>query len=289
MKSGSSCWPNGKRIAIAVTAMFETWPEEKWPVNGVQRSKRKPGVIDYQAVTWGQYGGLTGVWRLIRILDQCGVPATFCTNARCAEIYPGAIGQIMRSGHDVAAHGYTQDLHLSDMTPEKQQQTIRRCVDLLGQVSGKGPEGWLSPTLAWTPYTDDFLAQENLLWHGDANYTDLPRRVHTPHGAIAHIPHSDYTDNRVTWLSPRQYYDCYQETFDYLYAYEPLSLLVLTVHCHFSGRPLMSAVFNKLLRYFGQFPDVWFARHGELARWALDGDADEITNAQRFFPAAPLS
>jgi hypothetical protein len=34
---------------------------------------------------------------------------------------------------------------------------------------------------------------------------------------------------------------------------------------------------------------VWFARHRELARWALEGDADEITNAQRFFPPAPIS
>ena len=48
----------------------------------------------------------------------------------------------------------------------------------------------------------------------------------------------------------------------------------------------MSAMFDKLLRYFAQFPGVWFARHRELARWALEGDADEVTNAQRFFPSA---
>lgn len=31
---------------------------------------------------------------------------------------------------------------------------------------------------------------------------------------------------------------------------------------------------------------MWFARHRELARWALEGDADEMTNAQRFFPCS---
>ncbi|OGA37406.1 MAG: hypothetical protein A3G24_04130 [Betaproteobacteria bacterium RIFCSPLOWO2_12_FULL_62_13] len=61
--------------------------------------------------------------------------------------------------------------------------------------------------------------------------------------------------------------------------------MVMTVHCHFGGRPLMAAVFDKLLRYFSQFPDVWFARHRELAQRALDQEAEEVTYAQRFFSA----
>jgi hypothetical protein len=158
MKSGTVCWPNGSRIAIAITVMFETWPDDKWPPYAAQRWQPKPGAKDHQSMTWGQYGGKAGIWRILRILDECGAPATFCVN-----------------------------------------------------------------------------------------------------------------------------------TFDYLYAREPLSLLVMTVHCHFGGRPLMSAMLDKLLRYFAQFPGVWFARHRELARWALEGDADEITNAERFFPSAPIS
>ena len=47
------------------------------------------------------------------------------------------------------------------------------------------------------------------------------------------------------WLSPQQYYDVYKDTFDYLHQHEPMSLLVMTVHCHFGGRPLMSAVLNR--------------------------------------------
>jgi hypothetical protein len=32
--------------------------------------------------------------------------------------------------------------------------------------------------------------------------------------------------------------------------------------------------------------DVWFARHEELARWALDADVDEHSYRSRFFEAA---
>jgi allantoinase len=284
MKSGTTAWPNGKRIAVALTVMFETWPDGKWPPYSAQRWQPKPGVIDHQSITFGQYGGKSGIWRILHILEECRMPATFCASARSVEVYPEAAAEVVRLGHDFAAHGYTQDEHLADMTPEQEHATIKRCIDVLEKNTGKRPLGWLSPILAWTQHTDEFLAREKLLWHGDANYTDLPRRIHTRHGPLAHIPHSDYTDNRVLWLSPQDYFNVYKDSFDYLYANEPLSLLVMTVHCHFGGRPLMSAQLHKLLRYFAQFPDVWFARHAELAQWALDGDADEITNAQRFFP-----
>lgn len=284
MQSKFAAWPNGKRIAIAITPMFEVWPEGKGPANLVQRTQVKPGVVDHQAITWPQYAGKEGVWRILRILDRRGVPGTFCTNARCAEVYPAAVSQITRSGHDIAAHGYTQDLLLAHAaSPAKEHALIRRSLDVLEKHTGTRPQGWLSPVLAWTEYTADFLAQEKVVWQGDANYIDLPRRVRTKHGTLVHIPHSDYTDNRVLWLSPRQYYDVYRDTFEYLYDNEPMSLMVMTVHCHFGGRPLMASVFNELLGYFGQFPDVWFARHRELAQWALDSEFDEVTYAQRFF------
>lgn len=283
MASGVPTWPNGKRIAVAVTTMFETWSEGKGPSYSTQTTALKPGTPDYSAITWSQYGGNVGVWRIIRLLDRLQIPATFFTNARCAEIYPEAVAQIGRSGHDIAGHGYTQDQLLVYLTPDEEHAAIKRSLDLLGDKTGKRPEGWLSPVLAWTPHTTEFLAEEKVLWQGEANYTDLPRRVVTPKGTIAHIPHSDFTDNRVLRTSPRIFYDVYKDTFDYLYVHEPMGLLVMVLHCHWGGRPLMAAMFDKLIKYFAAFPDVWFARHGELAHWAIDGKIDDFSYAQRFF------
>jgi allantoinase len=284
MTQSLQAWPNGSKLAVAITAMLEVWPDGKGPPNLVQRTQVKPGTVDHQALTWPRYAGTAGAWRLVRILDRHGVPATFCTNARCAEVYPDTVAQIVKSGHDIAAHGYTQDALLAHTASrEEERALIRRSLDVLEQHTGKRPEGWLSPVLAWTEHTAGILAEENVLWQGDANYLDLPARVTTPHGTLVHIPHSDYTDNRVIWLSPRQYFDVYKDAFDYLYRHEPLSLLVMTVHCHFSGRPLMAAVVDQLLEYFSGHDGVWFARHGELARWALEQPGDETTYRQRFF------
>jgi peptidoglycan/xylan/chitin deacetylase (PgdA/CDA1 family) len=276
-------WPNGARIAVAVCVLFEAWSDEAWPAGQAQRASVRPGVRDNQAISWGEYGGRSGVWRLIRILDECRVPATFACSARCAELYRDAIERMVRSGHDIAAHGYTQEELLAHLAPEQERNVIRRAFELLDAASGAPARGWLTPALAWTEHTDRFLAERGVLWRGDANYTDLPVRVETPAGPIAHIPHSDYADYRALWLSPQQFFDTYKSTFDYLYRREPMSLLVVTLHCHFGGRPLMAAMLDRLLRDFARFPDVWFARHRELADWALAHPRGTIINAERFF------
>jgi peptidoglycan/xylan/chitin deacetylase (PgdA/CDA1 family) len=286
MSGANLRWPNGKKVAVTVTVMYETWSDGAAPNYSVQTTHLKPGTVDHAGKAWSTYGGRVGVWRIIRTLDRLGVPATFFVNARCAELYPDSVKQIVRSGHDVGGHGYTQDGLLGYMTPDQQQATIRKAGSILGEATGKKPEGWLSPVLAFTPETVELLAQEGFKWHADVTYIDLPHRIKTRHGVIAAIPNSDFTDNRVLRSSPRDLYDTHVGTFDYLVQNEPMALLGLTLHCHFGGRAMITAVFEQIIKQLQKSPDVWFARHGELGRWALDAAVDEHTYADRYFARA---
>ena len=100
------------------------------------------------------------------------------------------------------------------------------------------------------------------------------------------MPTTDFSDNRVLRANPRDLYHAHKGTFEYLIENEPMGLLVLVIHCQFGGRPLIAAVLNELLAEFARSSDVWFARHEELARWALDADVDEHSYRSRFFEAA---
>lgn len=283
MPAHPSTWPNGKRIAVAVSVMFETWSDGKAPSYSVQATHLKAGAVDHAGKAWSTYGGLNGVWRVIRTLDRWQVPGTFFTNARCGEIYPDAIKQIVRSGHDIAGHAYTQDKLLTYMEPEEEQATIRHSLDVLEEASGRRPTGWLSPAVAFTPHTTGFLAEAGLKWHNDVTYVDLPHRIETPHGVIAGVPKSDFTDNRVLKSSTKDLYDVYTSTFDYLYEHEPMSMLVLTLHCHFGGRPMVISVFDQIMKYIAGHDDVWFARLEELGDWGLQAGQEEHDYASRFF------
>jgi hypothetical protein len=45
-------------------------------------------------------------------------------------------------------------------------------------------------------------------------------------------------------------------------------------------------VFDKILKYFAQFPIVWFASHGEIARWTLEQNIEAETHARRLLADA---
>jgi allantoinase len=281
--SRHTAWPNGKRLAVSVTVMFETWAEGKSPNYSVQTTHLKPGTVDHASKAWSTYGGRVGVWRIISMLDRLGIPGTFFTNARCAEEFPDAVRQIVRSGHDLGAHAYTQDQLLAYMSLEEQEATIRRSIDLLESCGGKNVTGWGSPVVAFTPETAGFLAKAGLSWTTDVSYADLPIKIHTRHGTIAGVPTTDFSDNRVLRASPRDLYDAHIGTFNYLLETEPMGLLVLVIHCQFGGRPLITGVLQEILQTIQRSPEVWFARHEELAQWALSADVDEHTYRSRFF------
>ena len=279
----STTWPNGKKLAVSVTVMFETWSEGNAPNYSVQTTHLKSGTVDHASKAWSTYGGRVGVWRIINMLDRLGIPGTFFTSARCTEEYPAAVKQIVKSGHDLAAHSITQDRLLGYLSPEDQDTTIRQSIDMLEACGGKKVTGWGSPVVAFTPETAGLLVKNGLIWTTDVTYADLPIKIHTSRGVIAGVPTTDFSDNRVMRASPRDLFDAYKGTFDYLHQNEPMGLLVFTLHCQFGGRPLITAVLQEVLTYMHQFPDVWFARHEELARWALAADVDEHSYQSRFF------
>ena len=262
-------WPDHKKLTVMVTVMFEVWSEGKAPPYSPMTTSLKPGTPDLLGISWSQYGGKTGIWRFMRIFDETDIKATICLNAKAAEVFPEAVTELRKHGHEIAGHSYTQDLVLPYLSPAEEKEIIQRCKQIIEKSVGTSPVGWFSPVAAPTIHTASLLAEEGFLWHGDYNDTDLPYLIETPHGKIVAIAHSDFTDNRTLRSSPRDFYNVYKDTFDYLYKHETPSLINLTVHTHFGGRPLMSAMLYELLRYMKGFPDVWFARHDEVARWTL--------------------
>ncbi len=269
MQSAIAHWPQKEKIAVMVTVMFETWSEGKAPPYSPMTTALKPGTLDLLGISWSRYGGKTGIWRLSRILDEMKIKATVCLNARAAEIFPEAVKELHSRGHEVAGHSYTQDLVLPYLSPQEEKEVIQKCTGIIEEVVGARPVGWFSPVAAPTEHTAEYLAEEGFLWHGDYNDSDLPYPLQTARGVLVAIPHSDFTDNRVLRGSPRDFYQVYKDTFDYLYQTEAPSLINLTVHAHFGGRPLMSAMFREILHYMKGFPEVWFPRHDEIARWVL--------------------
>ena len=269
MESEIQRWAHDSKLAVLITVMFETWAPGKAPSYSPMTSPLKEGTVDRLGISWAQYGGKTGIWRIMRTLDNLGLRATICVSGRAVELFPDAIRELSRKGHEIAGHSYTQDMIASYATVEEEREVIKKCSRIIEGAVGVKPVGWLSPRATPTQHTPDCLSEEGFLWHGDYNDTDLPYVVTTARGPLVAIPHSDFTDNRVLRASPRDFFQVYKDTFDFLYETEPVGMINFTVHAHFGGRPLMAAMLAKALQYMKGFSKVWFARHDEIARWVL--------------------
>src|SRR3989304_7318045 len=104
-------WPGGARLAVMFNIMFEGWSEGKAPGIGPMGNPiQKPGVLDTQAISWARYGGTSGIWRLLEILDRHGVRGTVFASGVVAERYPEAPPAAVRAGHAPAAHSYAQEI-----------------------------------------------------------------------------------------------------------------------------------------------------------------------------------
>jgi peptidoglycan/xylan/chitin deacetylase (PgdA/CDA1 family) len=288
-ENGSSrgfAWPNNSRIAVAITCLMENWSGDKGPPFSVQTTSLKPGTHDRAAMTWGTYGSRNGVWRLLKILNEHRVPSTFVANAHSMEIAPDAVELMLKSGHEIAAHSYTQDALMAYLSVDEERAIIQKCIGVFKKLTGSAPKGWLSPVLAPTAHTEELIAEAGFLWYGDYNNIDLPFCVDTAHGALVAIPHTDFADHRVLRGNPRDWFDVYKDSFDYLHANEPAAFLNITLHCHFGGRPLMAAQLDRILKYIRGFSDVWIVRHDELAQWVMNKKLAEWSNRDRFFAPA---
>ena len=102
-------WPNGKKVAVSITVMFETWPEDSAPNYSVQtthlktghRRSRRQGMVHLRRP--GRRLAADAHTRAARH------PGDVLRQRRCTEDYPDAVKQIAKSGFDIAAHSYTQD------------------------------------------------------------------------------------------------------------------------------------------------------------------------------------
>jgi hypothetical protein len=127
-------WPNNNRVAVTLTFDFQGGEDVRPLPNGL---------IDHEEYTQCEYGPHTGVYRILRILEQEGVKATFLTCGGIAERFPEAVKAIVAGGHEVAGHGYHHEV-ARDLTREQENDVMRRTVDMIRQRAGNRPIGWRS-------------------------------------------------------------------------------------------------------------------------------------------------
>lgn len=87
------------------------------------------------------------VERILALLAEHDVKATFFTLGWVAERYPQVVGRIVAAGHELASHGYGHE-RASDLSPEAFRQDVVRAKRLLEDLGGQAVLGYRAPSFS---------------------------------------------------------------------------------------------------------------------------------------------
>jgi polysaccharide deacetylase family protein (PEP-CTERM system associated) len=95
--------------------------------------------------------------RLLDLLDEHAATATFFVVGWLAERTPDVVREVARRGHRLALHGYHHQPP-NRMSESEFREDVRRCVDVIGEITGQAAEGFRAPFFGVRdcryPYTD---------------------------------------------------------------------------------------------------------------------------------------
>jgi peptidoglycan/xylan/chitin deacetylase (PgdA/CDA1 family) len=285
-------WPDGAHLAVSIAIDFEEGAERN-PLEGdsineasdpespSEGATAEPELRSLQAESIWEYGPRCGAWRLLRILTEFGVPATFFSAGQAMERNPPLTEQILVQGHEIAGRGYRLVPYYS-LSEAAERADIHRAVDAILHITGKTPSGWRSR--APSERTRSLLVEAGCFnYDSDFSGDDLPVLANVSPPFVT-IPYAVETSDMGYWAMsgtpgftrPSDFGDVLIRAFDQLYSEARLHPKMMSVglRLRISGRPSRAGQLIRFLHHAKTFPGVWFARRAEIATWWIDHISD---------------
>ena len=275
-------WPDGARVAVSVVVNYEEGSEysllDGYPHRETNSEVPSPLPLDERDLaneSFFEYGSRVGVWRIMDLLGQYRVPATFFCCALALERNPQVGPEIVRRGHEVFGHGYRWEEYYK-MDRDTEREAIRKAVESITRTTGERPLGWYTrygPSLN----TRELVVEEGgFLYDSNSYADDLPyyTQVHGKKWLV--VPYSLEVNDTKFWrggmVNPKDFYDTARNTLELLHSEGATNPKMMSVglHCRIAGRPARAVALKNFLEYACNLPGVWFARRTDIARWWLE-------------------
>ncbi len=211
--------------------------------------------------------------RLLRLLDDCGVAATFFVPGFVAERNPAMVTAVVEAGHEVAHHSYSHRPP-TQLTLAQDREEFERGIAALGSL-GITPRGYRAPMWAATGDTPELVAEYGMTYDSSLMNRDTPYKLAArdrtivelpPHWSLddweqyAYLPepHLGYHLNR-----PEAVVDAWVEELEALR--EVGGLFMLTSHAFLTGRAGRTRALRRLIEQAQSRRDVRFMTAAALA------------------------
>ena len=259
-------WPNGARVAVLLS--FDVDNEAVWLRNND---------TNVGGLSQGQYGSRVALGRILKLLDQHKIAASFFGPAVSFSLAPQMIGMIQASGrHEIGIHGWIHERNAT-LPRADEERLLKKAVERMTELVGKRPVGYRAPSWNFSDSTLDLLLEMGFLYDSSLMADDRPYELVAdgePTGLVE-LPVDWILDDAPlmnpqgnSYSSPREVLQVFKDEFDV--AYDEGTVFVLTMHPHYIGHRSRILVLRELIDYINTKSDVWYATHEDAVRYVRE-------------------
>ena len=254
------------------------------------------GATSPSAISRGEYGVL-GVERVLKVLADRDIAATFYIPGHTVETYPRSVESILAAGHEVGHHGYLHENPAALSSKDEERRILERGLKALTDVAQLKPTGYRSPSWDNSPHTIELLLEygfryeSSLMAHdfvpywcriGDQAESDGPyvfgREVDLVEVPVSWVlddfPHFEFVRSGGALFpglsAGSKVEEIWRDEFSFMYRGYVDGIYTLTMHPEIIGRGHRILMLERLIDWIAMHDDVQFARLTDTAeQWRL--------------------
>ena len=257
-------WPGDARVAVLLS----------YDVDNETTQGLRTGEINIGPLSQGEYGSRVALPRIVRLMDEENIPASFFFPAWSLKIAPEQAELILASGiHEIAVHGWIHELNTA-LDGETEKRLLRLSMETIEEISGVKPVGFRAPSWNHSPNTLSIVRELGFLYESSLMADDRPYELlqnGDPTGLVE-LPVEWILDDAplfnplgARYMNPRDIMQVWIDEFEV--AWDEGTMFLLTMHPHVIGHRSRLVALKGLIDHIKARGNVWFGTHEEAARW----------------------
>ena len=260
-------WPGGARVAVLLS-----YDVDNETIQGL-----RTGNINIGQLSQGQYGSRVALPRIVKLMDEQEIPATFFFPAWSLKLAPEQADIIQQSGrHEIGVHGWIHELNTS-LDGATESRLLAQAVDQIEAITGTRPVGYRAPSWNHSPNTLQIVRDMGFLYESSLMHDDRPYELlqdGEPTGVVE-LPVEWILDDApllnplgTRYMNPRDVMQVWMDEFDK--AWEEGTMFLLTMHPHVIGHRSRLVALEGLIEHIKSKDQVWFATHEQAAHYVRE-------------------
>lgn len=262
-------WPGGKRLAVAFCNNIEWFAF----MEGLGSDHTQPGAAQTtRNYAWRDYGNRVGLWYLMDMFDDLGLPLSHNINAQVLEHAPQITARLTARGDEIIGHGRTNSERQDVLARDDEATLINETTEAIRQAFGTGPKGWLGPYIVQSQDTPELLKRAGYDYTLDWPADDQPFWMRTDEGPLLSVPYSIEINDSPAQVFRHHTGDQFEQMmidqFDEMLHQSRRYPLVYTavLHPFVIGQPFRLRALRRAVAHILQHrDDIWIATPGQIA------------------------